>query len=291
MATFSRLVRFVPAGSGNASTPQIGEPVDASLDVGLQKENTVEVNVYSGSSVLSPGQKTGQTALAQRILSPLSAQEVGSIRCIGLNYYRHAEEVKLPVPQVPVLFLKPETSLNDPAPATVVIPKAFVRDEAADYESELAIVIGKDCKDVSEEQAMDYLLGYTAANDISSRLAQFAQSQWCYSKGFDGACPIGPAIIHRDQVKDIKQLRVTGSHNGEVVQDSTMDDLIFSIPKIISFLSQGTTLKAGTIILTGTPPGVGWSSSPRRVLRDGDEFTVAVSHGVGTLVSRIVAEK
>ncbi|KAK4332245.1 putative Mitochondrion protein [Rhodotorula toruloides] len=290
MSTYSRLVRFLPASS---SKPVIGEPVNADQDVGLATYagEPVEVEVFSGQSVLNPGERTGRKEIIGKLLSPLAQAEVGTIRCIGLNYLNHAHEVNMAIPTVPVLFMKPSTALADPHPAPTLIPKAFIKDDAADYESEVAVVIGKACKNVSEEEAMDYVLGYTAANDVSSRAAQFAQSQWCYSKSFDGACPLGPALIHKDAVKSIAELKIRGSLSGNTVQESNLDDLIFSIPRIVSFLSQGTTLPAGTVILTGTPAGVGWSASPRKLLKDGDEFRVFVSHGVGTLINKIVEEK
>lgn len=178
------------------------------------------------------------------------------------------------IPEIPVLFMKPSTALADPFPAPTILPKAFIKDNSADYESELALVIGKDCKNVSEADALDYLLGFTASNDISSRIQQFAQSQWGFSKSFDGACPIGPAFVHKDSVKSIAGLTIRGSFNDKKVQESGLEyvellgrflelystltfgrlshsDLIFSPAKIISFLSTGTTLPAGTIILTG----------------------------------------
>jgi 2-keto-4-pentenoate hydratase/2-oxohepta-3-ene-1,7-dioic acid hydratase in catechol pathway len=127
------------------------------------------------------------------------------------------------IPKVPVLFMKPSTSLADPYPAPTIIPKAVVGDNAADFESELAIVIGKKCKNVSEADALDYLLGFTAANDVSSRKAQFAQSQWCYSKSFDGACPIGPALVPASKVREIAELRIKGTLNGKTVQESGLE--------------------------------------------------------------------
>ncbi|BGP18776.1 hypothetical protein JCM10213_004265 [Rhodosporidiobolus nylandii] len=289
MSTYSRLIRFVPQGG---SKPVIGEPT-TDVDVGLATYagEPVEVTLFSGESVLQPGERTGEKALVERVLSPLAPEEVGTIRCIGLNYINHANEVKMAIPETPVLFMKPATALADPFPAPTVIPRSFVKDQAADYESEVVVVIGKACKNVSESAALDYVAGYTAANDVSSRLAQFAQSQWCYSKSFDGACPTGPAFVPASAVKDISALKIVGSLSGKVVQESKLDDLIFSIPKIVSFLSQGTTLPAGTIILTGTPAGVGWSTEPRRLLKDGDEFRVFVSHGVGTLINKVVEEK
>lgn len=131
----------------------------------------------------------------------------------------------------------------------------------------------------------------TASNDVSSRKAQFAQSQWSYSKGFDASCPIGPVLVHRDAIQDWSRVQIEGKLNGKVVQKSDLSDLIFSIPKIISFLSQGTTLRPGTIILTGTPAGIGWTSNPKRTLQHDDTFTVTVSHGVGTLINKVVFEK
>ncbi|GAA5854780.1 hypothetical protein JCM8547_004070 [Rhodosporidiobolus lusitaniae] len=290
MSIYSRLIRFIPQGS---STPVVGEPRDPAVDVGLATYagEQVEVDLFAGSSVLQPGERSGKTAVVGKLLSPLAQAEVGTIRCIGLNYINHAKEVKMAIPETPVLFMKPATALADPFPAPTTIPRSFVKDQAADYESEVVVVIGKDCKNASESEALDYVAGYTAANDVSSRLAQFAQSQWCYSKSFDGACPIGPAFVPSSAVKDISELKIVGSLSGKVVQESKLDDLIFSIPKIVSFLSQGTTLPAGTIILTGTPAGVGWSTEPRKLLQNGDEFRVFVSHGVGTLINKIVEEK
>ncbi|KAI5455339.1 hypothetical protein NCC49_000153 [Naganishia albida] len=288
--SYARLVRFIPK-SGTSAV--IGEPSDPSQDVGLAAYNAepIKVSVCSGKSVLSPGEKTGETVEVEKLLSPLAEEEVGTIRCIGLNYVNHAHEVKMALPTVPVLFMKPSTALADPYPAPTVIPKAYVGDNAADYESELVVVIGKSCKNVSEEEAMQYVAGYTASNDVSSRAQQFAQSQWCYSKSFDGACPIGPAFVPASKVENIGDMYIKGSKNGKMVQESKLDDLIFTVPKIVSFLSQGTTLKPGTIILTGTPAGVGWSSEPKNLLKDGDEFRVEVSHGVGTLINKIVEEK
>ncbi|WWC63708.1 uncharacterized protein I303_106313 [Kwoniella dejecticola CBS 10117] len=292
MSSFSRLVRFIPKTS-STSQPLIGEPVDAQLDVGLAsvEGKPIEVEVYSGHSVLNPGSKTGEKKEVGRILSPLGQHEVGTIRCIGLNYVKHAKEVNQPIPTTPTVFMKPSTSLADPFPAPTVLPKAFLKDDAADYEAEVAIVIGKDAKNVSEGEALDYLLGITAANDVSQRAAQFAQSQWSYSKSFDGACPIGPAIVHKGQIPNLAEVKIAGILNERTVQDSKLDDLIFSIPKIISFLSQGTTLPAGTVIITGTPAGVGFTADPKITLKDCDEFRVFVSQGVGTLINKIVEEQ
>ncbi|KAK4140656.1 uncharacterized protein C8A04DRAFT_31835 [Dichotomopilus funicola] len=289
--SFDRLVRFAP--KGDDSKVLLGEPADVSIDVGaaVRKGEDVEVKVYSGTSVLDTGSPTGETAVIGRILSPLTQQEVGTIRCIGLNYKKHAEEAGMSIPEIPTVFLKPQTSLADPYPAPTIIPKHTIASDSADYESELAIVLGKDAKNVSEADALDYVLGYTASNDISSRASQFAQTQWCYSKGFDGACPIGPVLVSKKLVPDVGKLKLRGIKNGKVVQDSGLTDLIFSVEKIVSFLSQGTTLPKGTVIITGTPAGVGFAHKPQELLHDGDEFVVEIQPHIGSLYNVLQNEK
>ncbi|KAK3318610.1 hypothetical protein B0H66DRAFT_575352 [Apodospora peruviana] len=291
MATFQRLVRFVP--KSDESKVLLGEPVDAAVDVGaaVRKGEVVKVNVFSGSSVLDPGSATGETAVIGRILSPLARQEVGTIRCIGLNYKKHAEEAKMSIPDIPTVFLKPDTCLADPWPATTIIPKHTIASDSADYESELAIVLSKEAKNVSEADALDYVLGYTASNDISSRASQFAQTQWCYSKGFDGACPLGPVLVSKDAIPEPSKLHMRGLKNGKVLQDSPLTDLIFSVKQIVSFLSQGTTLQKGTVIITGTPAGVGFAKKPQELLHDGDEFVVEILPHIGSLYNVMQNEK
>ncbi|KAF5987090.1 bifunctional 4-hydroxyphenylacetate degradation enzyme [Fusarium coicis] len=284
-SAFKRLVRFVPKSA--PSSILIGEPVQASLDVGLasREGKDIAVNVFSGRSVLSPGSRTDRTESVERLLSPLAQEEVGAIRCIGLNYVQHAKEVKMDIPTIPTLFLKPNTALGDPWPAPTLLPKITQNDGSGDFESELAVVIGKAAKNVSEENAMDYVLGFTAANDVSSRVSQLNQSQWCFSKGFDGACPIGPTLVSTSEISDPSKLHIRGLKNGKVMQDCSLDDLIFSVPKLVSFLSQGTTLPSGTVIITGTPAGVGMGRNPKETLSHGDEFRVEILPHIGTLVN------
>ncbi|KAJ5787701.1 hypothetical protein N7457_002691 [Penicillium paradoxum] len=286
-STFSRLVRFAP--KSNPSKILIGEPVDPKIDVGLALYQGKEVAVrpFSGTSVLTPGQVTDGTETIERILSPLAQSEVGTIRCIGLNYASHAKEMSLPIPEVPTLFMKPASSLADPWPAPTVLPKITQKDKTGDYESEMVIVIGRDAKDVPESEALDYVLGYTAANDVSSRTSQMNQSQWSFSKGFDGACPIGPVLVSAALIPDASKLHIRGLKGDRMMQDCSLTDLIFSVPQLISFLSQGTTLPAGTIILTGTPPGVGAAKSPKEFIKAGDEFAVELLPHVGTLINKI----
>ncbi|OJZ83016.1 hypothetical protein ASPFODRAFT_49678 [Aspergillus luchuensis CBS 106.47] len=290
MPPFTRLVRFIPVFSPEVIL--IGEPVQHDLDVGsaLYHGEPVYVHVFSGASVLDCGRKTGATEQVLRLLSPMSRAEIGSIRCIGLNYVSHAQEMSLPLPQVPTVFLKPSTALCDPWPASSILPKITQRDHTGDYESELAVVIGRDAKNVSPEHAMDYVLGYTAANDVSSRTSQNNQSQWCFSKGFDTSCPLGPALVSKDLVPDIGKLHISGMKNGQLMQDCDISDLIFDVAELVSFLSQGTTLPAGTVILTGTPPGVGAGQEPKAFLKHGDEFAVEIKPYIGTLITKFEDE-
>ncbi|KAK3390855.1 hypothetical protein B0H63DRAFT_466634 [Podospora didyma] len=289
--SFTRLVRFAP--KGDDSKVLIGEPVDRSVDIGaaVRKGEEVKVKVFSGSSVLEAGEPTDQVAVIGRVLSPVSQAEVGTIRCIGLNYKKHAEEAKMTIPDIPTLFLKPATCLADPWPAKTIIPKHTIASDSADYESELAIVLGKEAKNVSEADALDYVLGYTACNDISSRASQFAQTQWCYSKGFDGACPLGPTLVSPSAIPDVNKLHLKGIKNGKVLQDSPLTDLIFSVAEVVSFCSQGTTLPKGTVIITGTPAGVGFAKNPKELLHDGDEFVVEIQPYIGSLYNVMENEK
>jgi 2-keto-4-pentenoate hydratase/2-oxohepta-3-ene-1,7-dioic acid hydratase in catechol pathway len=147
------------------------------------------------------------------------------------------------------------------------------------------VVIGKTAKNVSEADALSHVLGYTACNDVSSRTSQFAQTQWSFSKGFDGACPIGPTLVSPALIPDPSRLYVRGVKNGIELQACGTDDLIFSIPKLISFLSQSTTLRPGTLIITGTPAGVGIVRKPKVTIQQGDEFHVEILPHIGTLVN------
>ncbi|EPE02135.1 fumarylacetoacetate hydrolase family protein [Ophiostoma piceae UAMH 11346] len=194
---------------------------------------------------------------------------------IQVTYKQQAQEIGMSIPEGPTVFLKPNTALAGPYPEPVILPKLTQADNCGDYESELGVVVGKTAKNVSEADALDYVLGYTACNGL----------QWCFSKGFDSACPIGPTLASKDAVPNPSAFRVRDLKNGKAVQDCGVDDLIFSVPKIMSFLSQSTTLLPGTLILTGTPAGVGMGKTPKESLQDGDEFSVEILPYVGTLTS------
>jgi len=227
---------------------------------------------------------TGRSVTEFILLSPMVP---AAILCVGLNYRRHAAEMGAKIPKYPVLFIKNPSSLLDPG-ASIAIPKKLASTKV-DYEGEMAVVIGKTCRNVTRENAMDYVLGFTAANDVSARDWQkdWGGSQWCRGKSFDTFCPLGPWIVTRDEISNPIALRIKTRVNGEVLQDSNTADMIFDVPTLIEFLSGDTTLAAGTVILTGTPEGVGVGRTPTRWLQSGDSVSVEIE-GIGCLQNGVV---
>lgn len=205
---------------------------------------------------------------------------------IGLNYSDHAAETGAEIPEKPIVFAKYPNTLVGPGD-TIRIPPIT---EQVDYEAELAVVIGRAARNVSENEALEYVFGYTNCNDVSSRDLQFSEGgQWTRSKSIDTFCPVGPYIATRDEVADPQDLSVRCILNGEVMQDGTTAKMIFSVARLISFLSQGMTLAPGDIISTGTPPGVGVARDPKVFLKDGDEVTIEIE-GLGSLTNPVRAE-
>jgi len=198
--------------------------------------------------------------------------------CIGLNYRDHAAESNMPIPERPVVFSKFSTAVIAPGEA-VVVPATS---QQVDYEAELAVVIGRRAKNVLRDQAYDYVLGYTAFNDVSARDFQFADGQWQRGKSCDTFAPMGPTIVTRDMIPDPHKLSIKLILNGQTMQDSSTDQLIFGVPELIEFLSETITLEPGDVIATGTPPGVGFARKPPVFLRAGDEMIVEIE-GIGAL--------
>ena len=192
------------------------------------------------------------------------------------------------LPKAPILFVKPRTALADPYPGTIPVPKA-AQDGTSDYEAEMCVVIGKSGRDIPEDKALDYVLGYTCSNDVSARTLQMTTTQWSFSKGLDGSCPIGPVLVTKQAIPDPQTLSIKAIYNGKTVQDGNTKDMIFDIKKQISYLSQGTTLEAGTIFLTGTPAGIGYFRDPRVVLEDGGDIRIYIEK-IGTLVNKVKYE-
>ncbi|MBI2823095.1 MAG: fumarylacetoacetate hydrolase family protein [Planctomycetia bacterium] len=212
-----------------------------------------------------------------------------NVICIGLNYREHATESGMKFPEHPVVFMKNASSVIGPG-EPIVIPACCDPAGEVDYECELAVVIGRAAKNVSEAEALNYVLGYTAANDVSARKWQLhgGGGQWVRGKSFDTFCPLGPALVPAEEITDPQALSVRTVLNGQTVQDHTTGDMIFPIRKLISFLSQDTTLSPGTVILTGTPQGVGFARKPPLWLRAGDVVTVEIER-IGKLTNPVVA--
>lgn len=215
-----------------------------------------------------------------KLLPPISQPE--KIICVGLNYLDHCKESGMEPPTSPVIFSKYANAIvghND----AVEIP---VNSKEVDFEAELAVVIGKEAKRVSEEEANDYVFGYTIMNDISARDLQFNDGQWSRGKTADTFAPIGPVIVTHDEVEDPHRLEISLELNGEMMQESNTSNLIFTIPQIISFLSQSMTLRPGDLIATGTPPGVGMGRNPKVWLKNGDQMNVRIEK-IGTLSNHV----
>lgn len=245
-----------------------------------------------GTSRRLEGDLFGGHRVTDEIVSPgklLAPLQPTAIFCIGLNYRQHAEESNAPIPQYPVLFMKSPGAVHHPG-AAIVLPRHLQSDEV-DYECELAVVIGKACKNVSKANALDYVLGYTCANDVSARDWQVKRggSQWCRGKTFDTFAPLGPCLVLKDEIPDPNALRIQTVLNGRTMQDSNTSDMIFDVPTLIEFLSGSTTLLPGTVILTGTPQGVGAARKPPVFLQPGDTVTIEIEK-IGALINPVIAE-
>ena len=229
---------------------------------------------------------TDQRVTPFQFLTPIDFR---CIYAIGLNYREHAKETGLEIPKYPMVFMKAPTAAQNPGDP-IVIPR-FLRGDKVDFEAELGVVIGRPCKNVNPEEALSYVLGYVCANDVSARDWQKEKGggQFCRGKTFDTFCPVGPCLATADEIPDPSQLTIRSFVNEDKMQESRTDDMIFDVPTLISFLSGSTTLLPGTLILTGTPSGVGEARDPKRYLVPGDEVTVEID-GVGMLTNPVVEE-
>ncbi|WP_263365804.1 fumarylacetoacetate hydrolase family protein [Edaphobacter bradus] len=204
---------------------------------------------------------------------------------IGLNYQSHAAESKMAVQKVPTVFMKLSSAVVGPD-VSIILPAVSTQ---PDYEAELAVVIGKPGYQISAASAMDHVLGYTIANDVSARDIQLATSQWTLGKSFPTFCPLGPSIVTADEVPDPHSLAISLTVNGELLQSANTRDLIFKIPALIEYISSTTPLEAGDIISTGTPEGVGLGRTPPRWLKPNEEVIVTIER-LGQLRNTTVAE-
>jgi 2-keto-4-pentenoate hydratase/2-oxohepta-3-ene-1,7-dioic acid hydratase in catechol pathway len=228
-----------------------------------------------------------ETVDVAKLLAPIVPTQ---ILCIGLNYRQHAAETNAKIPERPILFVKGINTLQHPGDP-ILIPQ-HLRSDEVDYECELAVVIGRPCKNVPRARALEYVLGYTCANDVSARDHQIklGGGQWCRGKFFDTFAPLGPRLVTADEIPNPNTLSISTTLNGERVQSSNTSDMIFDVPSIIEYLSGSTTLVPGTVILTGTPQGVGMAAKPSpRWLRPGDSVTIEIEK-IGRLTNSIALE-
>jgi 2-keto-4-pentenoate hydratase/2-oxohepta-3-ene-1,7-dioic acid hydratase in catechol pathway len=260
----------------------------------LDDEETVRLGRDLGdgqAELLSPedplaGQwePTGQPRPLVHRLAPV---EPTNIYCIGLNYRRHAAETGQQLPDRPVVFMKPTSTLQHPGGA-IRLPRCQLAGPEVDYEAELAVVIGRGGRDIPEARAMEHVRGYTAANDVSARRwqKQAGGGQWIRGKSFDTFCPLGPSLLTPASLPDPHDLTIAAYRNGEALQQSHTSDMIFTVAQLVAFLSQDTTLLPGTVILTGTPEGVGFVRQPPVFLEPGDEITIELA-SVGQLTNPV----
>ncbi len=226
-----------------------------------------------------------------RLLAPIP-RPARNIFCVGKNYHEHAKEfansgfdatAKEIVPEHPVVFTKQPTSVCGPGDR---IPAHLDDTNSVDYEGELAVIIGAGGRGIPAAKAMDHVFGYTIVNDVTSRQLQQKHRQWAIGKGIDGFCPMGPAVVTADEIKDPGAMRLRTWINGELRQDAPVKDLIFDIPTLIGTISRYITLEPGDIIATGTPAGVGIGFTPPRFLAKGDRVKIEIS-GIGVLENTV----
>ena len=246
-----------------------------------------EGNVFKlRGDIFNAPEVTSERAQVAKLLAPIAPV---TILGIGLNYRKHAEESNAKVPEFPVLFVKGINALQHPGDP-IQIP-TFLKSDEVDYECELAVVIGKTCKNVKRADALNYVLGYTCANDVSARDWQIKRGggQWSRGKFFDTFAPLGPCLVTTDEIPNPNALGIKTVLNGETVQDWNTQDMIFDVPTLIEFLSGSTTLLPGTVILTGTPHGVGMGKKPPCWLKPGDVVTIEIEK-IGALTNPVVLE-
>nr|OQO24550.1 hypothetical protein B0A51_06799 [Rachicladosporium sp. CCFEE 5018] len=281
---WDRLVRYI---SANDSAERYGEPIIESPDLDIAaaaRDGQLKVKILEGNGPLTV-QPTDKVDRVKTLLGPLRDQDVPIIRCIGLNYKSHIKETGRALPEVPTVFTKPAPAVAD-HDAAIPIPK--LAQQQCDYEGELTVLIGRNAKDVSAADALDYVAGYTVGNDVSARDWQREANkagvipQWCFSKSFDKYAPLGPVIVSTKILGTADDLELTTSVNGEVRQRGSTGDLCHGVRELVAFCSQGQTLQKGSLIMTGTPGGVGLFMKPPNFLKDGDVVEVEIS-GIGKL--------
>ena len=259
---------------------------DAKGAIGFAAQQIDGSALKLSGDILNSPKVTKEKADVAKLLAPITPP---NILCIGLNYRKHAQETGAKIPSFPVLFMKNTAALQNPGDP-IQIP-THLKSNEVDYECELAVVIGRTCKNVLRQHALDFVLGYTCGNDVSARdwQKQFGGGQWSRGKTFDTFCPLGPCLVTPDEIPNPNALKIRTLVNGETLQDWNTDDMIFDVPTLIEFLSGSTTLLPGTVIMTGTPHGVGMARTPPRWLHAGDIVSVEIEK-IGTLTNPVANE-
>ncbi|WKT50513.1 Fumarylacetoacetase-like, C-terminal domain superfamily [Fusarium oxysporum f. sp. vasinfectum] len=278
MTNWTHLIRFRAVEDGQV---HLGQLVDTSRDVGIDCLNGVEVKAFLINGDVFNGTVT------QNIFTVDHSAESSAITsgASGLT-----TEITLRKEDFRFLTsLKFSQSLGSHSQAHIRQQSPShdaPQDGTSDYEAELCVIIGKTGRDIPEDRALEYVLGYTASNDVSARTLQLAVKQWSFSKGLDNSCPIGPVLVSPSVIDDPQTLGVKAIYNGQTVQDGNTKNMIFSVRKQISSLSRGTTLEAGTVVLTGTPAGIGYFHKPRVSLEAGSQIEIQIEK-IGTLVNKV----
>lgn len=266
---YMRIVRFLSGGSAH-----LGAAIDAASAYAIEGD------------LFGPHRLTARILPIEKILSPIVPVD---ILCIGLNYRDHAAESGSQVPPNPMLFIKAGSSLNNPFDP-ILIPRRSTR---IDYEGELAVIIGRAAKNVARDHALDYVFGYTIANDVTARDWQrdktLGGGQFARGKSFDTFCPLGPVLVTKDDIPNPGSLKVRTLLNERIMQDGTTADMIYDVPALIESLSSTMTLRPGSVILTGTPDGVGFARKPPVWLQAGDTIAVEIEN-IGRLENPLRAE-
>lgn len=282
-------MRLVTIQMGDVLSPAVlqGDYVIPISSVGASAPTSIKALIELGARGLALAGEAAKSGTGfpldkNRLLPPIPNPE--KILCIGLNYRDHAIETNAPIPTEPVVFNKLPTTLLAPG-GTIKLPSVSTE---VDYEAELVVVIGKAGRDIPEAEAMDYVFGYACGNDVSARDWQKNKpaKQWLLGKSFDTFAPLGPFIVTKDEVPNPGKLAISLKLNGETMQSSSTDQLIFSIPQIIAYISQVATLKPGDLIYTGTPSGVGMARTPQVWLKSGDKVEVEIE-GLGVLSNNV----
>ncbi len=233
-------------------------------------------------SKLVEKEKEGIILQNDGIAAPLS--NPSKIVAIGVNYINHANETKLELPKSPLVFAKFRNTITGPTDP-IIIPTETTN--AVDYEVELGVIIGKTAKNISKEEALDYVFGYTILNDVSARDVQFSESQWVRGKSLDTFCPMGPVIVTKDEITDPQNLELGCKVNDEILQQDNTKNMIFGVADLISKLSHSFTFEPGDIIATGTPSGVQYGKEYPSYLKDGDVVTSWIK-GIGEMINPVI---